>query len=301
MRYANELNIIEYPFVFENIRKRIPRRNIGFNSPIIIAMTDITFDNIMDAHQSFKDNKFSGLPMHFYIDKDLYIYKCRPTTYQNGYAEHEYISLDDYMKNAILIQVDSYAPIENLNKTLIDLCAYICQTEYLCPQTDIFDISEAFCAPKKDLLFDIEEIRDGVMNELYPDYNRNYKLLFDNNHSLIVIPDINPKYRTIKSISSVLAMSSDFDKWFSIANMIRRANPDLMNLLKGEYSEKTEDELLFVPISISTMIITPPCAFEYVKKSIIASRQADAGYKYIVNTNAEAAKNIFLEIKNNLK
>lgn len=302
MIYANKLNIIEYPFCFENTRKRIKRRNVGFNFPILLHVANLEFKNIIDAHHNFKDGGYSGLPMHYYIDKNANIYKCRPMTFQNGYAEHEDISVDEYVKNSILIQIEqpksqNSNSVNPIIRAIMDLCAYICLNEQLCPQTDIFNFYSIFCLPDRVTFFDTQGIKDEVMNILFPNFNRNYQLLNNEDCSILIVPDMDSKYKTISGISSILAMSSDFEKWFPIANAIRRANSELINLLKQKYPKLTEDELLFVPIDTLTALISPPCPFEYVKKSIIDGVRANTAYKYIVNTYAESAKNIFLEIK----
>ena len=301
MKYAGDLNIIEYPLVFENTRKRIKRRNIGFNFPILISVTDSHFENIIDTHQNFKDRGFSGLPMHYYIDRNADIFKCRPTHFQNGYAEHDYISLDEHIKNSIIISVERPKSIKTSTEAVTKLCAYLCLTEYLYPISDIYSLNEFFCVPDDDAFYDIESIRQDAMKELFPNFNRNYELLYKNNYGVIIVPDEDPKYRTIHNISKVLAMNSDFDKWFAVANLIRRANPELISYLRKNNPEKSEEEILFTPLEVSTIILAPPSPFENVKKSIINNRRAETGYEHIVNIYADAAKNISEEVKRNLE
>lgn len=301
MRYANGLSIIEYPLVFENTRERIKRRNIGFNFPILISVVDSQMKNIADTHQSFKDSGFSGLPMHYYIDKNAYIYKGRPTVFQNGYAEHNYISLDEYVKNSIIISVErprnNNASIEAITK----LCAYICLTEYLYPMSDIYSLSDFFCISNNNEFYDANSIKENVTKELFPDFDRNYSLLNNNNYSVIVVPDEDKEYRTIYNISKVLAMNSDFDKWFRMANLIRRANPEVVSYLRKNNPDKTEEEILFAPIEVSTILLAPPSPFENIKRSIVQNRRISTGYEHIVNMYAEAAKNISEEIKKNIE
>ena len=301
MRYTNGLSIIEYPLVFENTRERTKRRNIGFNFPILISIVDSQMKNIVDTHQSFKDGGFSGLPMHYYIDKDANIYKGRPTTFQNGYAEHNYISLDEYIKNSIMISVERPRSNAASTEAITKLCAYICLTEYLYPMSDIYSLSDFFCISNNAEFYDVNSVRENVMKELFPDFDRNYALLNENNYSVIIIPDEDKKYRTIYNISKVLAMSSDFDKWFRVANLIRRANPEVVSYLRKNNPDKSEEEILFAPIEVSTILLAPPSPFENIKKSIVHNRRISTGYEHIVNTYAEAAKDISDEIKKNIE
>ena len=144
-------------------------------------------------------------------------------------------------------------------------------------------------------------VRQDTLKELFPNFDRNYSLLHEHNYGVIIVPDDEQKYRTIYNISKVLAMSSDFDKWFRMANLIRRANPEVVSYLKKNNPTKSEEEILFVPIETSTILLTPPSPFENVKKSIISNRRIATGYEHIANNYAEAAKNISEEIKESTK
>lgn len=301
-KYSQNLYITEYPFEFTQRVTRVKRKKIGYSNPILVNYTTDNISSIQNYHDSFKQNGFSGLPMHYLIDTDGVIYKGRPTEYRNGYQEHNFISLTDTAKNAIIVtlkwqdEVSFYASSQK--QSLINLLSYLCVTEYLTPHQDIYNMSEFFLNNEGLDVISQTELREAVSDSLFPTYNRNFTALEENGYLAFVVPNDYSTY-TIAKISKILAMSVDFNNWYPIANIIRLANRDLVVGLKETAQEENQE--LFAPIEPGTLIIAPKSPFSLYKDSLIENDKACIGFEFTANMLAGAAASIQSEIIKNLE
>ena len=298
-----DFHIIKLPLTFENTRPRKGNRGIGINAPIILTKTEFSKNvNIEEDNEAYQKGGYSGLPMHFKITRsageDGYyynadIYECRPLNYQNGFADADRITLNDEVKNSIVVQIESDNTItfnaENnvsIKDALVNLCAYICQHEFLNPMTDIVDFSEIFCDSDRTLSeSSIQDLKESVMQKLYPDLHNNWTYISQNHFGCLVIPNIEAKKRTLLHLAKISMKSLDFKMWYPCLSCIIKANVELIDALSNQNPSMTIEEICLVPLRPTTLIITPPTPYIYDIEARRQQMQADSGSKETARLN----------------
>ena len=301
MVYPKNFHIVKFPLDFENTRERLKRRNIGFNFPILVVRASEMFSNIIEYHDAMKRNGFSGALMHYQIDENGLIYEARDTIYQNGFADRIDVDADDFVKNAILIQVhsDSTSVLsDNLDiyKSLKKLLLFLCKTEILCPITDIKDMGNFMCMSSPSFnSSDFFKLRKSIMNDMFPTKKLDWNFAETQQYSIIDVPDYEQNKRTITYISRVLAESMDYDKWNPVAENIIKANKDVINKLSKQGVKNSD--ILDTPLNPGTLLIAPPTKFIYFVKKIKKNAGIALGKQIITNTIANSIYQISEEVK----
>lgn len=305
MIYPKNFHIVKYPLDFENTRERRKRVNIGFNYPILIIRNVEMFQNIIEYHRAMKQQGYSGALMHYQIDEEGLIYEGRDIIYQNGFADRNDIDADEYVKNAILIQVCSddnmvLSRNKEVYKSLKNLVEYLCRVQLLCPVADIKDFGEfaALSSPsfQSDDFFDMKK---SIMNDIFPTKKMDWKFAASQQYSLVVVPDWEEQYRTTTYISRCLAESMDYDKWNPIAENIKKSNKDVMQKIRSAtYREYYPEDDFDVPIEPGTLVVAPPTKFMYFIESIRKNAGISLGKQLATNTIAASIYQISEEVKN---